>query len=129
VTRPIWLYLLGNLWIVISVSSLFAHKMHYVSSICNIFWSINFVEMTCLAIFHKNSLSFLNFNSGELAKWLGTWSQSACPRFDWVCFLVWVWVSALWKKPPRPAIYPTMAHLLRIMISFWMKALRIHCGK
>ena len=34
-------------------------------------------------------------NPGGLVMWLDTWSQSAYPRFNWVCFPVQIWIHAL----------------------------------
>ena len=64
-----------------------------------------------------------------MAKWLHTWFQSTCLKFDWVYCSVWVYVPALWKKPLGLAIYPNRVHSSRIVISFWLKILRIHWRK
>ena len=85
----------------------------------NIFVTLHTV-ISFFIFIHK----ILNFLLSQ--KWLGTWSQSVCPMFDWVFSPIRVWVPALWKKTPWLVIYPTRAHSSRTVISFWLKILMIY---
>ena len=68
-------------------------------------------------------------NPGGWSSWLGSRSQGVCIGLDWVCSPVRVLLPAPWKEFSGPALYLFVGPPTRTAISFWLKALRIYCGK
>ena len=87
-----------------------------------------FVTLHTVISFFIFIYKILNFLLSQ--KWLGTWSQSVCPRFDWVFSPVRVWVPALWKKLSGLWFIPLgLTRYEQWLVSGWKFWWYIHCEK